>query len=93
MNKDFHFNTENINSPPAYEDSYTESAALLADWESFGFIGPECPKTRAPLGRKQPLNLRRETKIQPGQWWLRVTGLRSRGLLVQAPVRTKVFWS
>lgn len=41
MNKDFHFNTENINSPPAYEDSYTESAVLLADWELFGFTGHE----------------------------------------------------
>lgn len=66
MNKDFHFNTENINSPPAYEDSYTESAVLSADWESFGFTGPERRKTRMPLGRKQPLNLRRETKIQRG---------------------------
>lgn len=67
MNKDFHFNTENINSPPAYEDSYTESAVLLADWE--------WPQMLVPLAvsRKQPLNLRRKTDIQPAQLPTRMT--------------------
>lgn len=46
MNKDFHFNTENIHSPPAYEDSYTESAVLLADWE-----WPQMPKNMSGVSR------------------------------------------
>lgn len=51
--KDFHFNSENINSHPENKDGYTESTALLSDLKSLSLTDHEWRKTWVLSSRKQ----------------------------------------
>lgn len=55
--KDFHFNTENVNSHPVYKDNYTECTVLLAACKLLSLTDLECRKTQVQLSCKRLVNL------------------------------------